>query len=135
MPTETKIDTTSFLGKCYIYWKTRDYGKKIEHISLMLSVAIYMNKKIYEEELKSATTYLSTLLDNEDDIDNVMEYIKMKLGTYQEDNEAWMQDRQEAFNLIIKNEELYACMSDIFNSDKSFDESEELFHEALKRLL
>lgn len=59
----------------------------------------------------------------------------MKLGSYQEDNEAWMQDRQEAFNLIIKNEDLYSCMSDIFNSDESFDESEELFEEALKRLL
>lgn len=135
MPTETKIDTTSFLGKCYIHWKTRDYGKKIEHISLMLSVAIYMNKRIYEEELESAASYLGTLLDEEDDIDNVMEYVKMKLGSYQEDNETWMQDRQEAFNLIIKNEDLYSCMSDIFNSDESFDESEELFEEALKRLL
>ncbi len=135
MPTETTVENTSFLGKCYIHWKTKHYGQKIEHISLMLAVAIYMNKKIYQEELDSAATYLSTILDSESDIDNVMEYVKMKLASYQEDNEVWMKDRQAAFNLIIKNEELYGCMSDIFNSDDSFDESEALFEEALKRLL
>jgi len=135
LPTETSIDPTSFLGKCYIHWKTRNYGRKIEAISLLLSVAIFMNKKVYEEELHSATNYLSTLMDNDADVENVMEYVKMKLSSYQEDNQAWLEDRQEAFNLIIKNEELYACMSEIFSSDDSFDESEELFEEALKRLL
>ena len=135
MPTETSIDTTSFLGKCYIHWKTRNYGRKIEAISLLLSVAIYMNKKVYEEELDSAKKYLASLMDNDADVDNVMDYVKMKLSSYQEDNQAWLEDRQEAFNLIIKNEDLYACMSEIFNSDDSFDESEKLFEEALKRLL
>lgn len=135
MPTETIIPTTSFLGKCYIHWKTKNYGRKIEHVSLMLSVAIYMNKKIYQEELDSASKYLSTILEDVDDVNNVMEYVKMKLGSYQEDNEAWLEDRQGAFDLLIQDEELYSCMSDIFNSDDSFDESEELFEEALKRLL
>ncbi len=135
MPNETKIDSTSFLGRCYIHWKTRNYGRKIEAISLLLSVAIYMDKKVYEEELKSASNYLHTLMEDAEDADNVMEYVKMKLGSYQESNEAWIEDRQEAFNLIIKNEELYGCMSDIFNSDDSFDESEKIFEEALKRLL
>jgi len=135
LPTETTIDQTSFLGKCYVHWKTRNYGRKIEAVSLLLSVAIYMNKKIYEEELRSASRYLSKLMDNPEDVDNVIQYVKMKLGSYQEDNSAWLEDRQEAFTLIIKNEDLYSCMSDIFNSDDSFDESEELFEEALKRLL
>ncbi len=135
MATETKIHATSFLEKCYIHWKTRNYGRKIEAISLLLAVAIFMNKKIYEEELHSASQYLFELFDNNEDVDNVMEYVKMKLGSYQDDNNAWLEDRQDAFNLIIKNEELYACMSDIFNSDNSFDETEELFEEALKRLL
>ncbi len=135
MPTEASIDNTSFLGKCYIHWKTRNYGRKIEAISLLLSVAIYMNKKIYEEELRSAARYLQKIMDNSEDVDNVMQYVKMKLGSYQEDNQVWLEDRQEAFNLIIKNEELYECMSDIFNSDKSFDQSEEIFEAALKRLL
>ena len=135
MPTETIIDSTSFLEKCFIHWKTRNYGRKIEAISLLLSVAIYMNKKVYEEELKSASVYLLNLMDNKVDVENVMEYVKMKLGSYQENNQAWLKDRQEAFNLIIKNEELYSCMSDIFNSDDSFDENEELFEKALKRLL
>ena len=135
LPTETSIDPTSFLGKCYIHWKTRNYGRKIEAISLLLSVAIFMNKKVYEEELDSATKYLDKIMDNDADVENVMEYVKMKLNSYQEDNQAWLEDRQEAFHLIIKNEDLYACMSDIFNSDDSFDENEELFEEALKRLL
>jgi hypothetical protein len=107
LPTEIKIDPTSFLGKCYIHWKTRNYGRKIEAISLLLSVAIYMNKKIFEEELHSASTYLMEIMDDEDDVNNVMEYVKMKLSSYQEDNEAWLEDRQEAFNLIVKNEDLY----------------------------
>lgn len=135
MPTETTIDSTSFLGKCFIHWKTRNYGRKIEAVSLLLAVAIYMNKKVYEEELNSASKYLLSIMDDSDDVDNVMQYVKMKLGSYQEDNQAWLEDRQEAFNLIIKNEDLYGCMTDIFNSDDSFDESEELFEEALKRLL
>ncbi|MFC2074341.1 hypothetical protein ACFLR3_03725 [Campylobacterota bacterium] len=135
MPIETTIPTTSFLGKCYIHWKTKNYGRKIEHVSLMLSVAIYMNKKIYQEELDSASKYLSTILDDITDVNNVMEYVIMKLGSYQEDNQAWLEDRQAAFDLIIQDEELYACMGEIFNSDDSFDESEELFEEALKRLL
>jgi hypothetical protein len=46
-----------------------------------------------------------------------------------------MHDRQEAFHLVVKDEELYACMTDIFKSDESFDETEELFEAALKRLL
>jgi len=135
LPTETTIDSTSFLGKCFIHWKTRNYGRKIEAVSLLLAVAIYMNKKVYEEELNSASKYLLSIMDDSDDVDNVMQYVKMKLGSYQEDNQAWLEDRQEAFNLIIKNEDLYGCMTDIFNSDDSFDESEELFEEALKRLL
>ena len=135
MPTETTIDNTSFLGKCYIHWKTRNYGRRIEAVSLLLAVAIYMNKKIHEEELRAASRYLLELMDDTEDVDNVMQYVKMKLGSYQESNEAWLEDRQEAFNLIIKNNDLYGCMSDIFNSDDSFDESEELFEEALKRLL
>ncbi|HIC43690.1 MAG TPA: hypothetical protein EYO73_05205 [Sulfurimonas sp.] len=135
MPTETTINHTSFLGKCYIHWKTRNYGRRIESISLLLAVAIYMNKKIYEEELRSASRYLLTLMSDTEDVDNVMQYVKMKLSSYQEDNQTWLEDRQEAFNLIIKNNDLYSCMSDIFNSDDSFDENEELFEEALKRLL
>jgi len=135
VPTETVIDTTSFLGKCYIHWKTRNYGRKIEAVSLLLAVAIFMNKKVYEEELASASKYLLELLKDEGDVNNVMDYVKMKLGSYQEDNQAWLEDRQEAFNLIVKNEDLYGCMIDIFNSDNSFDESEKLFEEALKRLL
>ena len=135
MPTETTINHTSFLGKCYIHWKTRNYGRRIESISLLLAVAIYMNKKIYEEELRSASRYLLTLMSDTEDVDNVMQYVKMKLSSYQENNQTWLEDRQEAFNLIIKNNDLYSCMSDIFNSDDSFDENEELFEEALKRLL
>lgn len=136
MPTLTNIDSTSFLGKCYIHWKTRNYGRKVEHIALLLAVAIYMNKNIYEEELESAQAFLLKLMHEEkDDVENVMEYVKMKIGAYQEDNSAWMQDRQEAFHLVVKDEELYSCMIDIFQSDESFDESEELFEAALKRLL
>lgn len=136
MPTITSIETTSFLGKCYIHWKTRNYGNKVEHIALLLAVAIYMNKNIYEEEIESAQEYLLKLMhEDQDDVENVIEYIKMKLGMYQDDNSAWMKDRQEAFHLIVKNEELYACMIDVFKSDESFDESEKLFEAALKRLL
>ncbi len=135
MPTETTIDHTSFLGRCYIHWKTRNYGRKIEHISLLTAVAIFMNRKIYEEELQSASEHLKSIMHDDDDVANVMEYVKMKLNSYQEDNEAWMHDRQEAFHLVVKDEELYSCMIDIFNSDNSFDENEELFEEALKRLL
>jgi len=136
LPTLTTINTSSFLGKCYIHWKTRNYGRKIEHIALLMAVAIYMNKNIYEEELESAQDYLFKLMHEEqDDVENVMEYIKMKIASYQEDNEAWMHDRQEAFHLVVKDEELYSCMIDIFKSDDSFDESESLFEEALKRLL
>ena len=135
MPTETTIDHTSFLGRCYIHWKTRNYGRKIEHISLLTAVAIFMNRKIYEEELQSASEHLKSIMHEDDDVANVMEYVKMKLNSYQEDNEAWMHDRQEAFHLVVKDEELYSCMIDIFNSDNSFDENEELFEEALKRLL
>jgi len=135
LPTETTIDHTSFLGRCYIHWKTRNYGRKIEHISLLTAVAIFMNRKIYEEELQSASEHLKSIMHEDDDVANVMEYVKMKLNSYQEDNEAWMHDRQEAFHLVVKDEELYSCMIDIFNSDNSFDENEELFEEALKRLL
>lgn len=136
MPTLTHIETTSFLGKCYIHWKTRNYGRKVEHIALLLAVAIYMNKNIYEEELESAQDYLFKLMHEEqDDVVNVMDYVKMKINSYQEDNTAWMKDRQEAFHLVVKDEELYACMIDIFKSDESFDENEKLFEAALKRLL
>ena len=136
MPTLTTIDNTSFLGRCYIHWKTRNYGRKIEHIALLLAVAIYMNKNIYKEELESAHDFLLKIMhDEKDDVENVMEYVKMKIRSYQEDNKAWMDDRQEAFHLVVKDEELYACMIDIFQSDESFDENEKLFEAALKRLL
>ncbi len=95
-----------------------------------------MNKNIYEEELESANDFLLKIMhDEKDDVKNVMDYVKMKLSLYQEDNSAWMKDRQEAFHLVVKDEELYACMIDIFHSDESFDENEELFEAALKRLL
>ncbi len=135
MPTEIALNGVSFLEKCYIHWKTKTYGQKIEHVALILAVAIYMNKKIYQEELNSASACLSSIVGAEEDIDNIMEYIKMKLNSYQDDNEIWLADRQEAFNLIKEDENLYACMSDVFNSDGNMDESEKLFEETLKRLL
>ena len=135
MPTEITLETISFLEKCYIYWKTKNYGRRIEHIALMLSVAIYMNKNIYEEELDSAREYLKTFFKDEVDVNNIMEYVVMRLKAYQDEESVWLEDRQEAFNLIIKDEELYGCMGDIFNADDKFDESEEIFEEALKRLL
>ncbi|MBE0498502.1 MAG: hypothetical protein IBX43_04590 [Campylobacterales bacterium] len=135
MPTEIRVDPVSFLKKCLVYWKTRDYGRKIEHVALLLSVAIYMNRKIYEEELASAHEQLMILLEDEDDVNNVIDYIKIKLGAYQNDNKEWMKDRQEAFDLITKNENLYGYLIDIFHADKKFDPSEELFEKALKRLL
>ena len=135
MLTQVNIAPRTFLEKCYIHWKTRNYGRKMEHIALMLSVAIFMNKKIYEEELKSAHDHLMKLMENEDDVKNVMNYVKMQLGTYQDNNEAWIKSRQEAFNLIIHDEDLYGYMTDIFHSDDSFDENEKIFEEALKRIL
>jgi len=135
LPTQVNITPSSFLEKCCIHWKTRNYGRKIEHIALMLSVAVFMNKKVYEEELKSAYDHLTKLMDNESDANNVMDYVKMRLGSYQHNNEAWMKDRQEAFNLIMQDEDLYGYMIDIFNSDDCFDENEEIFEKALKRLL
>ena len=135
MPTEATLENNSFLAKCYIHWKTKNYGKKIEHISLMLCVAIYMNKKIYEEELKSASIYLESIFEDKNDIENIMDYVKMKLQDYQKDEQSWIEDKKDAFDLIVKDEELYSCMSDIFNADDSFDENEELFEKALKRIL
>ena len=135
MPTEATIEPLSFLEKCSIHWKTKNYGLRIKHIALMLSVAIYMNKNIYEEELRSARKYLHTIFKDEVDVDNIMQYVLMRLKDYQNDESLWLKDRQKAFNLIIKDEELYACMGDIFNADESFDESEQIFEEALKRLL
>ena len=136
MPTPVTIESTSFLEKCYIHWKTRNYGHKIERVALLMAVAIYMNKNIYEEELESAEHNLLKIMhEDKDDVENVMEYIKMKLNSYKESNETWMKERQEVFHLIIDDEELYSCMKDIFQSDEKFDKSELLFENTLKRLL
>lgn len=135
MPTKITINPTSFFGKCHIYWKTNSYGLKIEHISLLLAVAIYVNKNVYEEELQCAREYLLSLMKDESDAENIIKYIKMKLGSYQESNENWMKDRQEAFNLIVKHSDYYGFMSDIFKADGNFDESEQQFEDTLKRLL
>jgi len=135
LPTLTTVVTPSFLEKCLIYWHTKDYGKKMEHIALLLSVAIYMNSNIYEEELKSAEKHLFSLLKDKDDVKNVMEYIKMTLASFQDDNEIWLKSRQEAFDLVVKDEDLYRFMIDVFHSDDSFSENEQLFEATLKRLI
>jgi len=135
MPTEKTLEPLSFLEKCYVYWKTKNYGLKIEHIALLLSVAIFMNHKIYEEELESARKYLLSLLKDEGDVENVMEFIQMKLLTYQKDRQAWLEEKEKAFNLIVNDEELYGFMIDVFHSDESFSEDEQLFEATLKRLL
>ena len=135
MPTKVNLETKSFFQKLFIYWNTKDYGHKLENIALILSVAIYMNNDIFQEELETAHEHIFALLNDANDAENIMEYIKLQVQGYQTDQQKWVQDRQKAHKLIVNDQDLYLYMIDVFKSDENFSDREETFEDFIKRSL
>jgi hypothetical protein len=135
MAHETTIAPKTLWKKILIYWHTKNHSRKIYDIALILAVAIFTNRKIYLEELEEARHLLLEHLRNADDVDNVMEYVEMKLASYVEARDAWHEDQKTVRVLIEKDEELYAYLLSIFEADEMIDAAESLFEESLKKAL
>lgn len=135
MATEANIEPKNTWQKLLIYWRTKNFSKQVYDIALILAVAIYTNRKIYEEELEQARLTLEELLKDEDSAKEIMHYIEMKVVQYAEDEQLWHYDQRKIRDLITQNEELYAFLLTIFEADNNLDEEEMLFEASLKTAL
>lgn len=135
MAHETTITPKSLWEKLLIFWHTKNHSSEIYDIALILAVAIFTNKKIYEEELSEARHLLMERLHHADDVDTVMEYIEMKLAEYCESLDAWHHDQQKVRELISRDEDLYSYLLSIFEADENIDKEESGFETSLKKML
>jgi len=136
MATETDLEEKSSWRKLLIYWNTKNYSKHIYDIALIIAVAIFTNRKVYEEELKEARKLLSKeLLKEKDDIDEIMHYIEMRLSEFDKDEREWYNAAKQVKDIIKQDEALYRYCIDIFESDEQLDHEEEHFEHSLRELL
>jgi hypothetical protein len=135
MAHETTIAPKSSWQKLLIYWRTKNLSTEVYDIALILAVAIFTNKKIYEEELEEAKMQLQKRLRDAGAVDEVMQYIEMKLACYAHSIETWHKDQQRVRELIEKDEELYGYLLSIFEADALIDDEESGFETSLKKAL
>jgi hypothetical protein len=135
MAHETTIAPKNVWEKLLIFWRTKNHSSRIYDIALILAVAIYTNKRIYEEELREARRQLSGCVESQEEVENIMEYIEMKLDAYRGDAELWHRDQRKVRDLVGKDEELYAYLLSIFEADDSIDDEESGFESSLKKML
>lgn len=134
MSEKIKLKDRNFLEKLIIHWHTRNYGRKLNNIALLLAVAIFTNKAVYSEELDSAKSILNDMLLDEKSVNNIMEFILLKLKNYEKDNTAWLEDKLKVKQMILKDEELFSYLDTIFESDH-YDSCERIFLNSLKESL
>ncbi len=135
MAHETTIAPKKTWQKLLIYWHTKNHSTKAYDIATILAVAIFTNKKIYEEELSEARKLLHQQTNDPVAVDELMEFIEMRLSEYQETVDAWHEDQQKVRMLIEANQELYAHLRTIFEADESIDSEESDFEASLKKTL
>ena len=132
MATKATIQPKKTWQKLLIYWRTKNFSRQVYDIALILAVAIYTNREIYEEELQQARLTLEELLKDQDSADEIMDYIEMKVLQYTNDEMLWQKDQQKIRKLVEKDEDLYTFLLDIFEADDKVDEEEMLFETSLK---
>jgi hypothetical protein len=135
MAHEASITPKKLWERLLIYWHTKNHSAEVYDIALILSVAIFTNQKIYEEELMEARLLLQELLHEHSSINQVMEYIEMKLSGYVANMDSWYEDQQKVREMILKDQELYTYLLNIFEADEHFDDEESSFEESLKKAL
>jgi len=116
--------------KLMIFWRMKNFSAACYDIALILAVAIFTNRKIYEEELAEARSLLREKVD-EEGVEDLMAYIEMKLENYVASVDVWHEDQQRVRTMIERDEELYAYFLDIFEADACFDAHESDFEASL----
>jgi hypothetical protein len=135
MAQKTTIAPKNTWQKLLIYWHTKNHHGDIYDIAKILAVGIYTNQAVYEEELEEARALLHGKLHDSGSVNEVMEYIEMKLANYAEDRDTWHRDQRDVREMIEKDEELYGYLLSIFEADDSIDTEESRFEASLKKAL
>jgi hypothetical protein len=134
MAKETTLRPRNVLEKLLILWQTKNHSKHTYEIAMIMAVAIYMNRHIFQEEINCASDILKTFLVNGGS-DEVMDFIRMKLCDYQKDGNSWQEDMEAAKALILEDEELFGYADEIFHADDRLDPEERMFITSLKDAL
>jgi hypothetical protein len=135
MAHEAFITPKRLWERLLIYWHTKNHSAEVYDIALILSVAIFTNQKIYEEELMEARLLLQERLKDPSSVDEVMGYIEMKLSNYIKSMDAWHKDQKKVREMLEKDQDLYAYLLNIFEADDSIDDEESGFENSLKKAL
>lgn len=137
----------SFLERLWLKLEAHSADKNTEHITMILPVLLFMQKKELEIRLDTLPQILESYL-KPHLIQRVFSHIVIKLQEYTQDEEVFMQERQEAFECLCQNIQLYTLVIDMFNNQednhsfelikqvvrKKFDEDYELNQESLRLL-
>lgn len=135
MPVQTTIVPKSGWEKLLIYWHTKNHTRRIYEIALLIAAAIYTNHHIYEEEMEEAHRILVRLLKDESSVEEVMQYIELKLLRYLDNEQSWHDDLKMCRQLLKEEEELYAYCLNIFEADHKIDVEELELEQSLKKML
>ena len=137
----------SFLERLWLKLEAHSADKNTENIVMILPVLLFMLKKELETRLDTLPQILEHYL-KPHLIQRVFSHIVIKLQKYTQDEELFMQERQEAFECLSQNIQLYTLVIDMFDNQednhnfelikqvvrKKFDEDYELNQENLRLL-
>lgn len=129
------IEPKTFWQKLLIFWQTKNHSSKIYDMALLLAVGIFTNHIVYKEELEEARLLLYKKLKDDSSVNQITEYIEMKLAEYSQNEEAWHRDRKKVLEMIQKDEDLYGYLLNIYEADETIDKEEIAFEELLKHSL
>ncbi len=136
MTNEMILPEKSSWRKLLIYWHTKNFSQKTYDIALIIAVAVFTDRKIYEAELKEARKLIGEILvDDESGVDEIMHYIEMRLLEFKSDEAEYANATKQVKTFIKRDEQLYRYCIDIFESDEHLDTTEQHFEQTLKKLL
>lgn len=107
------------IQKLILLWETRGLTEETERLITVISVAIYYDRVVYEEEIEKSKEILFERIKNRHKRELIYERIRVKLDEYITDEELFKEDVQKAVRYIVDDIQLYSIAKDIFEADGS----------------
>ncbi len=120
----------SFIDRIFIKLQTRALGAKFERLFIVLPILIRIcnnNQKIFDNVKK----FLLDSVEPRNLALKVYDRVMLRLFSYNDNNELYMQDRKKFFDILRQNIQLYAVVDKIL--DDTFTEQKNMIKDIVKK--
>lgn len=112
-------------------YKTSYINKNDMSLIKVLAVSVFVDKEVEVDELSNVRNILSKLY-TEDKTKLLLSGVIEKIKFYDNNPNSFEEDKQLAYNLILKNNIFFDYMKKIFKSDVEFSPEEKMFYLSIK---